>query len=65
MYFVREFVDAGGLMSFGLNLTPLYKRSAWYVDRILRGKTGLRICLSNRRQRTSFSSTEPQQERST
>jgi putative ABC transport system substrate-binding protein len=37
MYQVREFVDAGGLMSYGANLTELNRRSATYVDRILKG----------------------------
>jgi ABC-type uncharacterized transport system substrate-binding protein len=33
----REFVDAGGLMSYGPNLPDLSRRSATYVDRILQG----------------------------
>jgi putative ABC transport system substrate-binding protein len=33
----REYVDAGGLMSYGLNLVDQYRRSADYVDKILRG----------------------------
>jgi len=33
----RRFVDAGGLMSYGPNLTDLYRRSAGYVARILKG----------------------------
>jgi len=31
------YVDAGGLMSYGPNLPDLFRRSAGYVDRILRG----------------------------
>jgi putative ABC transport system substrate-binding protein len=31
------FVTAGGLMSFGIELTDSYRRAATYVDRILRG----------------------------
>ena len=33
----RRFVEAGGLMSYGPNLPSMYRRSAIYVDRILKG----------------------------
>ena len=37
MYQVREFVDAGGLMSYGANLAELNRRTVTYVDKILKG----------------------------
>lgn len=37
VYGLREFVDAGGLMSYGANIPDLFRRSAVYVDRVLKG----------------------------
>jgi putative tryptophan/tyrosine transport system substrate-binding protein len=33
----REYVDAGGLMSYGVNLPEQYRRTADYVDKIVKG----------------------------
>jgi putative ABC transport system substrate-binding protein len=35
--FVREYVEAGGLMSYGPNYSDLFRSAADYVDKILRG----------------------------
>jgi len=37
VYSLREFVDAGGLVSYGPSLFDLWRRSATYVDKILKG----------------------------
>jgi len=37
MHGLREYVEAGGLMSYGPNLPDLLRRAADYVDKILRG----------------------------
>jgi putative tryptophan/tyrosine transport system substrate-binding protein len=37
MYGFREYVDSGGLMSYGPNTPHLFRRTAEYVDKILRG----------------------------
>ena len=37
MYASRDYVEAGGLMSYGPNYPDLFRRAAEYVDKILRG----------------------------
>jgi putative ABC transport system substrate-binding protein len=37
VYGGRDFVHAGGLLSYGPNLADLYRRAATYVDKILKG----------------------------
>jgi len=39
IYESRDYVDAGGLMSYGQNLTLLFRRAAIYVHKILKGAT--------------------------
>lgn len=37
MYAQREYVDAGGLMSYAVSLPDLFRRAATYVDKLLKG----------------------------
>jgi putative tryptophan/tyrosine transport system substrate-binding protein len=37
IYFQKEFVDERGLMSYGADFTYLFRKSAHYVDKILKG----------------------------
>ena len=37
VYFLRSFVAAGGLVSYGIDVTDLFRCTAPYVDRILKG----------------------------
>jgi putative tryptophan/tyrosine transport system substrate-binding protein len=37
MFAAREFVDIGGLMSYGPSYPGMFRRGAYYVDRVLKG----------------------------
>ena len=38
MYYLRQFVSEGGLMSYGPDTADIFRRAASYVDRILKGE---------------------------
>jgi putative tryptophan/tyrosine transport system substrate-binding protein len=37
IYLTREFPEEGGLMAYGANFPDLYRRSVYFIDKILRG----------------------------
>jgi len=37
MYYTTEYVEEGGLMTYGVSITDLFRRAATYVDKILKG----------------------------
>jgi putative ABC transport system substrate-binding protein len=37
IYVSKEYIDAGGLIAYGVSYPDLYRRAAIYVDKILRG----------------------------
>ena len=37
IYPASQYVDHGGLMSYGVSILDLDRRVAWYVDKILKG----------------------------
>ena len=37
VYHTSQFVEDGGLMSYGPNLADMFRRAAYFVDRILKG----------------------------
>ena len=38
IFYAPEWVEDGGLVSYGVSFTDLYRRAATYVDKILKGR---------------------------
>jgi len=41
IYWATEFVEAGGLMTYSVSFTDLFRRAATYVDKILKGRKAM------------------------
>jgi putative ABC transport system substrate-binding protein len=49
IYSTRDFVDAGGLMAYGVSRLEMYRHAGTYVDKILKGANSSISCPAGRR----------------
>jgi putative ABC transport system substrate-binding protein len=54
-YALRDYVEAGGLMSYGTNISDMYRQVAGYAAKILKGAKPFELLLFSRRLSSSLS----------